>query len=972
MLTTLRRGTLALAKRPAGIVGALVLGSLGAGGAAIAATDGGLKTDSRHVKRLMLSADGIVRSSRAVGTFAINSIDYKVSALTNSLDKLKKEAPAEYARIRSEIHQRSADRILRLCEANRGIYIKAGQFIATLQQLPREYRTTLTVLQDQARGRPFYVIDRVFKEEFGKSSKEIFEHFEEEAIAAASLAQVHRATLPSGQQVAVKVQSPRLEEQVATDIYTMGFLSSPAPPSLIPLSSPGGAGAVPSPGGAGSNGHLHHGLGAISTAGGAGSNGHLHHGLSLAGCQMDFEKEGRNAELTAENFAHKEEVKVPKILWDFTTKRVLTMEFMNGCKIDDLEGIKKQGLNPLEVAALLVEVFAEMVFCHGHLHGDPHPGNVLIQAHAPGTTKPGQRKFDIGDPAGPWALQGDGRRLQKGFLPAVAPTHSVGPLYLSLALVPLPPVTVLLDHGLYREMDDGFRRDFCQLWRSLILTDMGGVQRWGERLGVGEYSRFLPALFTARPFQSKTRWGQRMSPEEEKSLRREIKAISPQDLTALVEGLPEDMFLVMRTDNLIRQHITALGATPKLRLQINGRFAVAGLAVRHSEEGHLTSNLAAYLRAQLDLAHLMLRIRAWEVAQTIIDLVRNDDGTTGEFSRHSSDNLRTSAARAADEDSRRSTQLDRNLFDLLHQSDSFPTSQSLLVTAASLTAAAALVFLHVDSAAAAADATAAASAAIAGGDAAAAATTWTNPLQQVVAAVEQGGDAAGPLGGAVYFAAAYAIAAVLLVPASILTLAAGYLFGAARGTAITLIAATLGASVAFLVARYAARPFVARQLAGRLGEGRFEALDRAISVGGWRIVLLCRLSPIFPFSISNYVFGITGIGFFEYMAASSLGMLPATFAYVYLGGAGRVALDAVTDATVTTTAAAGAGSGLDPVQVGLYVVGAVATLLVTREVSSRATKALEEAAAEASADAAGAAAAAAAAAATDGRVGKEE
>ncbi|CAI5478359.1 unnamed protein product [Closterium sp. Yama58-4] len=916
----------------------------------MAATDGGLKTDSRHVKRLILSADGIARSSRAVGTFAINSIDYKVSALANSLDKLKTEAPAEYARIRSEIHQRSADRILRLCEANRGIYIKAGQFIATLQQLPREYRTTLTVLQDQAKGRPFNVIDRVFKEEFGKSAKEIFMHFEEEAIAAASLAQVHRATLPSGQEVAVKVQYPRLEEQVATDIYTMGFLSR-AVKWIFPNYQ--FSWIVPQ----------------------------FQENLQQ---QLDFEREGRNAELTAENFAHKEEVKVPKILWDFTTKRILTMEFMNGCKIDDLEGIKKQGLNPLEVAALLVEVFAEMVFCHGHLHGDPHPGNVLIQAHAPGTTKPGQRKFDL----------------------------------------------VLLDHGLYREMDDGFRRDFCQLWRSLILSDMKGVQQWGEKLGVGEYSKFLPALFTARPFQSKTRWGQRMSPEEEKSLRREIKAISPQDLTAVVEGLPKDMFLVMRTDNLIRQHITALGATPKLRLQINGRFAVAGLAVKHSEEGHLTSNLAAHLRAQLDLAHLMLRIRAWEVAQTIIDLVvhvkryldleylsqriqhihggqdklvthsgrglearstvaeepsvtqrisqRNDDGTSPDsrvFARHDCDNLGISAARVTDEASRR-VQLDQNLFELLHQSNSFFASRSLLVAAASLTAAAALVFLHVDTAAAAAaaaDATAAASAAISGDDAVAAAATWTNPLQQVVAAVEQGGDAAGPLGGAVYFAAAYAIAAVLLVPASILTLASGYLFGAARGTAITLIAATLGASVSFLIARYAARPFVARQLARRLGEGRFEALDRAISVGGWRIVLLCRLSPIFPFSISNYVFGITGIGFFEYVAASSLGMLPATFAYVYLGGAGRVALDAVTDATVTTTAAAGAsagaGSGLDPVQMGLYVVGAVATLLVTREVSSRATKALEEAAAEASADAASAAGSVAAA---DGRVAKEE
>ncbi|CAI5473544.1 unnamed protein product [Closterium sp. Yama58-4] len=923
MLSILRRGALALAKRPAGIVGALVLGSLGAGGVAVAATDGGLKTDSRHVKRLMLSADGIARSSRAVGTFAMNSIDYKVSALANSLDKLKTEAPAEYARIRSEIHQRSADRILRLCEANRGIYIKAGQFIATLQQLPREYRTTLTVLQDQAKGRPFNVIDRVFKEEFGKSAKEIFVHFEEEAIAAASLAQVHRATLPSGQEVAVKVQYPRLEEQVATDIYTMGFLSR-AVKWIFPNYQ--FSWIVPQ----------------------------FQENLQQ---QLDFEREGRNAELTAENFAHKEEVKVPKILWDFTTKRILTMEFMNGCKIDDLEGIKKQGLNPLEglnplgvctsspsclpiallcfhqVAALLVEVFAEMVFCHGHLHGSmpsavlslptPLPPFPLPLCAGGGTTGGGVCRDGLLSRPPAWrppprqcahsrtrtrhhqawtaevrysfarsrALQGDGRWVQKGLLPAVALTHSVG-------------------HG--------------------------GSAEMGREPGRGGVFTLPPCALHCPTFPKQNAVGAAHVTGGGEELEEGDQGHQPSGHDSGGGGLPKDMFLVMRTDNLIRQHITALGATPKLRLQINGRFAVAGLAVRHSEEGHLTSNLAAYLRAQLDLAHLMLRIRVWEVAQTIIDLVvrtpitlrssaagysrsnprpgdrsvkcsrisgsqriqrihggqdklvthsgrglearstvaeepsvtqrisqRNDDGTSPDsrvFARHDCDNLGISAARVTDEASRR-VQLDQNLFELLHQSNSFFASRSLLVAAASLTAAAALVFLHVDTAAAAAaaaDATAAASAAISGDDAVAAAATWTNPLQQVVAAVEQGGDAAGPLGGAVYFAAAYAIAAVLLVPASILTLASGYLFGAARGTAITLIAATLGASVSFLIARYAARPFVARQLAGRLGEGRFEALDRAISVGGWRIVLLCRLSPIFPFSILNYVFGITG------------------------------------------------------------------------------------------------------------------
>lgn len=188
-------------------------------------------------------------------------------------------------------------------------------------------------------------------------------------------------------------------------------------------------------------------------------------------------------------------------------------------------------------------------------------------------------------------------------------------------------------------------------------------------------------------------------------------------------------------------------------------------------------------------------------------------------------------------------------------------------------------------------------------------------------------ESSGPY-GAVYFTLSYILATLLLLPASVLTLAAGYLFGALKGTALVSLASTAGASLAFLIARYLARPLVARQLAKF---ERFGSVDRAIAKDGWKIVFLWRLSPLFPFALSNYMFGLTGVGFAEYVLASWVAMLPATFTYVYLGEVGRATVDAA------------GGDGIEPAKVALYIIGAIATLLVTREISSRAKKALDEA-----------------------------
>jgi uncharacterized membrane protein YdjX (TVP38/TMEM64 family) len=136
--------------------------------------------------------------------------------------------------------------------------------------------------------------------------------------------------------------------------------------------------------------------------------------------------------------------------------------------------------------------------------------------------------------------------------------------------------------------------------------------------------------------------------------------------------------------------------------------------------------------------------------------------------------------------------------------------------------------------------------------------------------------------GAVLFAAAYVPAAVLLVPGSLLTLGAGFVFGVVKGTLIVSLGSTAGAAAAFIVGRSVARDWVDSRLAGR---PRIAAIARAVETEGFKIVLLTRLSPVLPFNLLNYAFGLTSVPFQKYIVASWIGMLPGTIMYVYLGSA---------------------------------------------------------------------------------------
>ena len=185
----------------------------------------------------------------------------------------------------------------------------------------------------------------------------------------------------------------------------------------------------------------------------------------------------------------------------------------------------------------------------------------------------------------------------------------------------------------------------------------------------------------------------------------------------------------------------------------------------------------------------------------------------------------------------------------------------------------------------------------------------------------------GSLGG-IAFIGIYIIATVAFLPGSILTLGAGVIFGVILGSLYVFIGATLGATAAFLVGRYLARDWVTNKISDNK---KFAAIDKAVGKEGLKIVLLTRLSPIFPFNLLNYALGITGVSLQDYFLGS-VGMIPGTIMYVYIGSlAGNLAF---------------IGSESKPDNMILHwvikIIGLIATIVVTIYVTKIAKKALED------------------------------
>ncbi len=209
---------------------------------------------------------------------------------------------------------------------------------------------------------------------------------------------------------------------------------------------------------------------------------------------------------------------------------------------------------------------------------------------------------------------------------------------------------------------------------------------------------------------------------------------------------------------------------------------------------------------------------------------------------------------------------------------------------------------------------------------------WFLWLQERLPAFVEWVQEQGPLGFLI-FGLGYAAATVLMIPGALITMLAGVVYGPWLGTAVVSPASVLGASCAFLLGRFAFRPAVERKMAG---SRRFEALQTAMRREGFKILVLVRLSPVFPYSLVNYAFGITPLSLRAYAFGSWIAMLPGTFLYVYLG------------ATVGDLALLTSGEAPDAGPAGwvLKIVGLLATVVVTVLVTRAARRALAESAPE--------------------------
>jgi len=228
-------------------------------------------------------------------------------------------------------------------------FIKIGQALGTRADLlPLPYVKELALLQDQVPAFPTSDAFARIESELGRSVHECYAEIDSEPIASASLGQVYRARLATGEEVAVKVQRPALAETISIDVailYRLVKLTN----RFFPKANEN----------ADWEGMLHE----------------FHHTIFE---ELDYVKEGRNADRFRYNFRTWKAVRVPKVFWSHTSGRVLTLEFVRGTKVVDLEGLRARRISPVKVNRLLVRTYLKQLLEDGFFHADPHPGNLLV------------------------------------------------------------------------------------------------------------------------------------------------------------------------------------------------------------------------------------------------------------------------------------------------------------------------------------------------------------------------------------------------------------------------------------------------------------------------------------------------------------------------------------------------------------------------------------------------------------------
>ena len=242
-------------------------------------------------------------------------------------------------------HRATGERLYRLAVRMQGLLIKSCQFLSSRADVaPPELVVVLSRLQDAVPPRPYDEVAGQVRRELGASPEEVFASFDREPIAAASLAQVHRARTHDGRDVAVKVQYPGIARVVETDLRSIRLLIQ-----ILARIEP--------------KWDFRMLIGEMA---------------DYVPRELDFVREGHSAERVARELTHRTDVRVPEIVWEHTARRVLTMEYIDGIKISATDELVAVGIDPNEVARIMMEAYCEQILVNGFFHADPHPGNLLV------------------------------------------------------------------------------------------------------------------------------------------------------------------------------------------------------------------------------------------------------------------------------------------------------------------------------------------------------------------------------------------------------------------------------------------------------------------------------------------------------------------------------------------------------------------------------------------------------------------
>ncbi|KAK6933016.1 ABC1 atypical kinase-like domain [Dillenia turbinata] len=505
-------------------------GTAVAGGGAAAA----IATSDDPQTTLKLFNNVPVRLFRDSVTAATIAFDYEYSLWGLP------EGSVERAKVKHEVHLRSARRLQDLCFKNGGIYIKLGQHIGQLEYvIPQEYVVTMREsLLNKCPVSSYDQICEVVKQELGGTPDEVFNEFDPVPLASASLAQVHVACTRDGQKVAVKVQHTHLTDTAAADYATVGLIVNT----------------------------LHWLFPSFDYR-------------WLLDEELDFLIEAKNSEKCLENFQRLSPhvagyVYAPRVYWNLSTSKLLTMEFMDGVQINDVKAIRGLGLQPSEVAKLVSQTFAEMIFKHGFVHCDPHAANLLIRP-LPSSSRSifGKRK----------------------------------------------PQLVLLDHGLYRELEPPMRINYAALWKGLVFADAKAIKENSMKLGAGDdlYALFAGVL-TMRP------WNRVVDPaidhlvlEGNDSDCSELQMYASQyfsEISELLRRLPRVILLMLKTNDCLRSinHALLRGSSLETFFIIGKVSSEALLEAKMLENKSLLRSVNIWLEeVLLEARFLVIRMVLW-------------------------------------------------------------------------------------------------------------------------------------------------------------------------------------------------------------------------------------------------------------------------------------------------------------------------------------------------------------------------